>query len=252
MTAAATRWGAFSFLADPDLAVQLAGSGLDWLCLDGQHGRFDDRAFREALARTAGSSARVLARVRALDAGLIGRVLDAGATGVIVPLVDGPEQAAQAVRAVRYPPEGARSFGPLAAPYGSPADTAAANRGNLLAVMIETAAGLAAVDAIAAVPGVDMLFVGPFDLSLALGTEVDALLADEAEDAPLRRVVAAAAAAGIAAGAFGGTPERARALAGLGFEYVAAATDVELVDLGVRAALRAAVVGRDPRRDGVR
>ncbi|MEP6796544.1 MAG: aldolase/citrate lyase family protein [Lapillicoccus sp.] len=225
------EWGLFSFVDSiPGVAAALA-AGLDWVCLDGQHGRWDDARVLAALDALPAEPGRVLVRVRSLDAGLIGRALDAGARGVVVPMVESAEQARAAVAAVRYPPSGSRSFGPIRAPYGAPSDTAAANAANLCAVMIETAAALDAVEVIAAVPGVDLLFVGPFDLSLALGTDVDSLLAED--DGPLTRVVAAAAATGIRAGAFAGTPDRARRMAALGFTLIAATSDTDVVERGL-------------------
>ena len=232
----AVSWGAFSFVDSvPGVAAALA-SGLAWVCLDEQHGRWDDARVLAALDASSPGPGRILVRVPSLDDGLIGRALDAGAHGVIVPMVESVAQAEAAVAAVRYPPAGRRSFGPIAAPHGAPADTAAANAANLCAVMIETAAALEAVEEIAAVPGVDLLFVGPFDLSLALGTDVDALLADGGAG-PLGRVVAAAEAGGIRAGAFAGTPDRARRMAELGFTFIAATTDVDVVERGLSAVL---------------
>ena len=102
--------------------------------------------------------------------------------------------------------------------------------------MVETGEGLAAVDAVAATPGVDEVFVGPFDLALALGTGVDDLVADPAPDAPLRRVVDACRRHGKVAAAFGGTVARTRALVDLGFTSVALTTDAAALVGGVDAA----------------
>ncbi|HEY8317992.1 MAG TPA: aldolase/citrate lyase family protein [Amnibacterium sp.] len=235
MSGTDVRYGVWATLGEPRTAAALTGSGLDWAVLDQQHGHFDDRAMREAYGLTTGRSVPLLVRVRANDAGLIGRVLDAGGDGVIVPLVDSAEDAARAVAAAHHPPRGTRSWGFLP-------DTARTDRVPFVAVMIETAEALAAVEEIAAVPGVDMLFVGPFDLSLRLGTTVDALLADSGADAPLPRVLAAAAKAGLIAGAFGAEPARAAVLASLGFSWVIVTTDAGLLaaghlqrDLAVRA-----------------
>jgi 4-hydroxy-2-oxoheptanedioate aldolase len=225
--------GAFSFLASPELLAELAATDLDWICLDAQHGAWTDASLQQALALAPADGARLLVRVRSLDAGLIGRALDAGAAGVVVPLVDDVEQAEAAVRAVRYPPAGGRSFGPLRSRYG--ADTDAANAGVTCAVMIETPSAVQRVEAIAEVPGVDQLFVGPFDLSLSLGRTPDELLAADGPDDPLPRVLRAAAEAGIGCGAFAGEPVRAARLLELGFASVAVTTDRDLLARGVRA-----------------
>ncbi len=281
---AALSVGLWSMLGETRTVAALAGSGFDWLCLDAQHGHYDDAAMRSGLdAVTAVSPAtQRWVRVRSADPGLIGRALDAGADGVIVPLVDSAAQAAAAVRASYYPPLGARSTGPtLSAPraVAAPAQTAApaervgapgagaaaapdgaaardgdraapaytgprtpgeVNASVRLAIMIETPQALEELEAIASTPGVSCLFVGPFDLALSLGTTVPALLADESAASPLTRVVAAARATGVAAGAFGGDPATARALAARGFTFVAAATDTAALAAGATT-LRAAL-----------
>jgi 4-hydroxy-2-oxoheptanedioate aldolase len=232
--------GAWAVSGAPLVAAHLTRLGFDWLCIDQQHGRFDDSATDAVLTHRRDDAVPIYVRVRALDAGLIGRALDTGVAGVIVPLVETVEQASLAVAACRYPPVGTRSWGPnLGATDRVPASPAAANADVRVWVMIETAAALANVEQIAAVPGVDGLFVGPFDLSLALGLQVDAMIADDSPTAPLRRILAAAASAGIAAGAFGGEPARGAALAGLGFPFVAIATDLGLLESGASATLAA-------------
>lgn len=243
MTIDSIEYGAFSFIDSPAAVEALSATGLDWICLDAQHGRWDDRSVLAALdlagpaATGTGERARIVVRPRAADFGLIGRALDAGAAGVIVPMVDGVDDTRRVVEAAYFPPLGRRSFGPIRAPYGAPADVAAANDGVLLAIMIETAGALAAVDEIAALPGVDMLFVGPFDLSAALGITIDELLADTGADSPLARVAAAAAAAGIRFGAFAGIPERAAAFAAHGADFLSITSDTDTLTLGAHTAL---------------
>jgi len=233
-------------LASPAAAALLAGSGVDWLCLDAQHGEHDDASVRDVCTRR-DARVPVVVRPPANDAAWIGRALDAGAAGVVVPMVDDADQARAAVAACRYPPLGGRSWGPLAGAYGGSAPGAReANAAVRVSVMVETAAALAAVDEIAAVPGVDEVFVGPFDLSLSLGRDVDELVADPAGDAPLRRVVAACERAGVRAAAFGATAERSAALLALGFRSVVVTTDVAALSLGaaaVAAEVRAGAAG---------
>ncbi|MGA1836314.1 aldolase/citrate lyase family protein [Herbiconiux sp. 11R-BC] len=121
---AALSAGLWSMLGETRTVAALAGSGFDWLCLDAQHGHYDDAAMRSGLDAVAAASPALerWVRVRSADPGLIGRALDAGADGVIVPLVDSAEQAAAAVRASYYPPLGARSTGPtLSAPRAAAA-----------------------------------------------------------------------------------------------------------------------------------
>ncbi|MFD1721487.1 HpcH/HpaI aldolase family protein [Amnibacterium endophyticum] len=225
--------GVWALLGEPRTAAALEHAGFDWVLLDQQHGHFDDRAVRETFEHRGTPRVPMLVRPRANAADLIGRALDDGADGVVVPLVDGADQAEAAVAATRYPPRGGRSYGPL--PHLEPAPDAPAP---FVGVMVETAAGLADVDAIARTPDLDLVLVGPFDLSLSLGTTVDELLADDAPDAPLRRVIAACRAAGVRAGAFGATEPRARRLVELGFDFVVAALDTSVLAAGGDIATR--------------
>lgn len=205
--------GAWIQGTDATTATALARS-LEWIAIDQQHGRADDRAMLELLAATAGLCQRYV-RVRSLDAGLIGRALDGGADGVIVPQVSSAAEARAVVAASHYPPRGDRSWGPIV--EHSP--------DAVVGVMVENAAGLANVAEIAA-SGADLIFVGPYDLALSLGTTVDALLDEQTTLATIRD---AAIAAGIALGAFAGTPARAARFAALGYRQLAVTTDGQLV-----------------------
>ncbi len=227
--------GAWATLGEPRMTAELARSGVGWVGLDAQHGHFDDNALRATLGLRPSGGPPMLVRVAANDPALIGRALDAGADGVVVPLVDSVADAEKAVAASHYPPHGTRSWGPLpgSRPVHGPGSDGGTHPVPLCAVMIETAAALDAVEDIAAVPGVDMIFVGPFDLSLTLGLDVDDLLAAQAGDAPLARITRACTNAGITAGAYAGTPERAALLAAAGFDWIAATTDAALMALGV-------------------
>lgn len=201
-----------------------------WIGLDAQHGFYDDQSIRDTLHAV--TAADILVRVRSLDAGEIGRALDAGARGVVVPMIESAETAARAAAAVRYPPVGSRSWGPFA-PYWGRAEVGVeeANRQVVCGVMVETRAGLDHVDEIAATPGVDMIFVGPYDLALSLGTPLDALIAGDKGE--LQSVVSACRARDVIPGVYAGSPARARQLAALGFEVVAARSDRDLLIDGV-------------------
>jgi len=172
--------------ASTSMVTALAAAGFDWVCVDLQHGRYGRAELIDiARARTA-RSAPLVVRVPSVEFTTIGLALDVGATAVIVPQIDTAEQAAQAVEATFYPPRGRRSFGQLQPSWGAPAlDAAAGNQQTTCAVMIESATALANVDAIAAVPGIDMLFIGPHDLTRSLGSSVDAAL-DEAQGSDQR------------------------------------------------------------------
>ncbi|MET4157632.1 aldolase/citrate lyase family protein [Agromyces sp. PvR057] len=231
-TIAAPSIGAWSMLGTSAAASVMARIGADWLVLDAQHGLYDDRSVVESLALlTAGGMAETThVRVPHNSASWIGRALDAGARGVIVPMVQNAEQARAAADACRYAPAGTRSWGPMSAYWGGTVPTAEASNARVqCAVMVETPQAIADVEAIAAVPGVDMVFVGPFDLAIALGTTVEALLADTSADSPLDRVVAACTAAGIVPGSFAGSIPIAAALVARGFRSVAVAVDTAIL-----------------------
>lgn len=231
-------FGTWSSLAGGGTAEILASARPDWLVLDAQHGTYDDAGMRTTLATlgaTPAGAVPVWVRLPDDAPSGIGRALDAGADGVIVPLVDTAEQAARAAGACRYPPAGARSFGPMRALTGRVVPTPAeANNAVMCAVMVETQIAAANVDEIAAVPGVDMVFVGPFDLAMAFGISVDELLGD---GVVLDRIVAACSAHGVRAGAFAGTAERAGVLFDRGFTDVAVLTDAGLLATGAAAQL---------------
>ena len=162
--------GYWVVLDSPTSTERVASVGYDYVCLDGQHGLFGYSGMLAGLtAIDAAGEAVGIVRVGANDAATIGRALDAGAAGVIVPLVNSAEDAARAVAASRYPPVGVRSYGP--GRYSSPVGPLLAeiNDAVMVLAMIETAEGLADVEAIAATPGLDGLYIGPSDLTIGLG-----------------------------------------------------------------------------------
>lgn len=157
-------------IPSPFLAEAMAHQGFDAVTLDLQHGliSFDNAlAMLQALSTT---EVTPLARVAALDPGAIMKILDAGAMGIICPLIDNAEQCATFVAACRYPPQGNRSFGPTRAQlYAGPRYMAEANETILTFAMIETAEGVRNLEEILAVPGLDGVYIGPSDLSFTHG-----------------------------------------------------------------------------------
>lgn len=140
--------------------------GLDWVILDTQHGGMSEPNLLPILQALNSTGTPALVRVNWLDPALIMRVGDLGADGVVIPMVNTPEDAELAVRSIRYPPRGMRSFGPLRNYFvGGEAKQA------LCLCMIETVEALANLEKIAAVPGLDGLLVGPADLALSMGLE---------------------------------------------------------------------------------
>jgi 4-hydroxy-2-oxoheptanedioate aldolase len=215
-------------LDSPASTEQVARLGYDYVCLDGQHGLFGYSGMLAALTAVDAASAAVgLVRVAANDASPIGRALDAGAAGVIVPLVNSAEEAASAVAACRYPPAGVRSYGPGRPIRGAGRTLADVDAAVTVLAMIETAQGLADVEVIAATPGLDGLYIGPSDLSVALGGAGagDPSIAD-AFEAALARIRRACEDNGIAAGLHTRSGEDAARRIREGFTFVSVAGDL--------------------------
>jgi 4-hydroxy-2-oxoheptanedioate aldolase len=151
-------------------AEVMARQGFDALCVDLQHGLSDFSDLWPMLQAVSQTDTVPVVRVAWNDSAAIMRALDMGAYAIIVPLVNTAEDAAKAVAACRYPPVGIRSSGPLrAAMYGGTGYQAEANGEIVVLAMIETKEGLANLDAICATPGLDAVYIGPADLSYALG-----------------------------------------------------------------------------------
>ncbi|WP_414902519.1 HpcH/HpaI aldolase family protein [Sphingomonas flavalba] len=218
-------------LGSPALAEIAAEQAPDAIVLDLQHGLWDVATTHVALATAAAAGVTPLARVADKQAASVGQALDAGAAGVIVPLVDTAEEAAAAVAAAHYPPGGARSGGGMRPLRDFPAYLAASRTETLVAVMIETSAGLDNAAAIARTPGIDMLFVGPGDLGLALAGDGPPL------ETAIAAILAAAREAGVPCGIFTPGPAAARARLEQGFQFVVADDDIHLARAGFAAAL---------------
>jgi 2-keto-3-deoxy-L-rhamnonate aldolase RhmA len=216
--------------------AELAAEAMpDAVVLDCQHGLWDVRSTHAALGAI-GTRATPLVRVSENSGIAIGSVLDAGAQGVIVPLVETADDARRAVAAAHYPPTGNRSGGGIRPLVDFASYWQSCRAQILVAVMIETSLGLANVAEIAAVPGIDMIFIGTGDLTLSLGFDADI-------EAAVVAIAKAARAASIACGIF--TPDAASAKARLaqGFAFVVAENDIRLAREGVAAALALTLSG---------
>jgi 4-hydroxy-2-oxoheptanedioate aldolase len=226
----------------PAMAERLARLGWDYVSLDAQHGLFGYSGMLAALtAIDAGGQSVGMVRVAANDATHIGRALDAGAAGVIVPLVNNAEDAAKAVAASRYPPVGIRSYGPMRSMLRIGPTPAEANDAIIVLAMIETPEGLENVEAIAATPGLDGLYIGPSDLTIAVGgtTSTDPSVAD-AFEAALVRIRTACENNGIAAGLHTRSGEEAAKRTSEGFTLLSVAGDAQHLEAVVKSHLDAA------------
>ena len=233
--------GTFAAIPHPVAVEVTAQSGLNFICIDWEHAQIA-RDTIENLVRAADVH-RVPAIVRVPGHGPeeIAAALDSGACGVLVPRVSTAAQAALAVRAVRYPPLGERGVGPgRAAGYGYriPEYLARANAEVVVAVQVETAEGLANVDAIAATDGVDIVFVGPGDLSVSIDA-MGAAGGDRLERA-IETIIGAALAHDRIAGIFCAKPEDVGKWAGKGASFFILASDTMFLGAGVAAGYDAA------------
>jgi 4-hydroxy-2-oxoheptanedioate aldolase len=223
-------------------AEKVAHLGYDFLGLDLQHGQSEYRDALGVLGAVGSTGIRLIARVPANEAWWIGRVLDAGAAGVIVPMINDAAEARRAVAACRYPPLGERSYGPLRSGMYIGPDPEVANEVVACIVMIETTRGLANVEEIASVPGVDGLFVGPSDLAISLGLK-PGVTGNARFDESMARIRTAASNAGIAVGLPCPSGAQVRRRFEEGFTFAFAATDLNLIVAGAEAELAAARSG---------
>jgi 4-hydroxy-2-oxoheptanedioate aldolase len=160
-----------AWLTDPSIsqAEMIGGLGFDHVCADAQHGAMDFQALIGVFQAVLLGGSRPLVRARWNEPGILAQYLDAGAHGVIVPLVNTPAEVEAVVQATRYPPLGRRSYGPFMAALREEDYTARANASVAVIPMIETVDAVRCIDDMLAVPGVDAIYVGPADLSFSLG-----------------------------------------------------------------------------------
>ena len=212
---------------DSAYAAELVAScGFDTVVVDCQHGMAGHAAMVAMLQALSHGGAVPMVRVAENNLAEINRALDAGAWGVICPLVDSVDEAAAFAQACRYPPLGRRSFGPARGLLVGGADYAQHANGQVLALaMIETRAALDAVEAIAAVPQLDGLFVGPSDLGIALGLGPGAAHDHPVLASAIHRVAQACAAVGKPGGIWCSSAEMARAMVLQGWQLVAPGHD---------------------------
>ncbi len=237
-----TILGYWVIIDSPVSTERLARLGYDYVCFDAQHGLLDYKGILAGMtAIDAGGESVGMVRVGANDPFLIGQALDSGAAGIIVPLVNTAEDAARAVSFAKYPPTGIRSYGPMRSQLRIGPNPADSNEATVVLAMIETPQGLENVEAIAATPGIDGLYIGPSDLRIAVGgaTSTDPAVDEAFEDA-VSRVLAAAQSAGIAAGFHTPSGEVAAKRLGQGFTLATVSSDLIHLEQAATAHLKAA------------
>lgn len=229
--------GTFLGLGTPLAAEVAAAAGVDWVLVDCEHGAAGDDVVSPTVIAASAYGVPALVRVESADRIRIGRALDAGAAGIMVPRVTGLDEAREAIAHFFYPPRGDRGVATYNRANQWGADLTALD-GAVHAcaiVQIETRGALDAVTDIAALDGVDLVFVGPLDLSYALGCprhydHPDFLAALDA-------VVAAATAAGIPAGILAPDAESATRHIDRGFRFIALSSDSVLLSTAIRSNL---------------
>ena len=221
-------------MASPFSAEIMAARSYDSITIDMQHGLVDYSDVVPMLQAMRAGNVVPLVRVPWLDAGAVMKALDAGAYGVICPMINNRQQAERLVTYVRYPPDGTRSFGPTRALVSAGADYAAeANDEILCFAMIETAEAMENLEEIVSTPKLDGVYIGPSDLALGIGNGRLAPHFDREEEemvTAIRKILAAAHAAGIRAALHCGTPEYAARAVGWGFDMVTVSSDVRLLE----------------------
>ena len=222
--------GLWSGLSSPIAAEIIASAGFDWIVIDGEHAPNDIPSLLAQLQAMRGGTAEPVFRVPWNDPVIIKRALDVGGRSLLVPFVQNAEEARKAVAAARYPPLGIRGVAvvPRANDYGRiQGYHANAHLDTCVLVQLESKAALKQIEAIAAVEGVDGLFIGPSDLAGDLGhlgnprhPEVQAAIKDAGE---------CIRAAGKSAGTLSGNVDEVERLISLGFNFTAVGSDVGLL-----------------------
>ncbi len=236
--------GGWLSVGNVQTAELLAGAGFDWLCIDLQHGLLDYRDLLSMLPAISTTETTPIVRVSGNLPSEIMKVLDAGAMGVIVPLVNTRAEAAAAVSACNYPPQGARSFGPArAVVYGGAGYVREANDQIVCIVMIETAEGLANLEEIVATPGLGGVYVGPSDLAYALGLPPLGDTDNPIHMAAVEKILAACKAAGVPAGCHASSLPWAQRRLAMGFDFVTLGSDTGFMMRAATAELKAAREG---------
>ncbi len=214
--------------------------GFDAITIDLQHGINDYSTAVPMLQAISACDATPMARVPWLEPGIIMKLLDAGALGLICPMINTPEEAERFVRYCRYAPQGERSFGPVRAGlvHGS-GYVKQANDSIVTLAMVETSQALARVADIARTPGLTGIYIGPSDLGLSLGYEAKLDQTEPVVMDAIKRILEAAKNGGIRAGIHCLAPAYAREMLELGFDLVTMGTDIRLFTAAYADAMKA-------------
>jgi 4-hydroxy-2-oxoheptanedioate aldolase len=215
----------------------LSQAGFDWILVDCQHGNWEDETALLAFRAIRSGSAVPMARVRHNEFAAIGRLLDQGALGIVVPLVNSASEAHAAANAVRYPPRGGRSMGAFLASYHGADYGEWADDQIFLAVQIESAQAVDRAEEILAVEGVDGCWIGPKDLARSMGVDIRTPDGRQAHESAILRVLAACRQTHKIPGIDGDGEVEARRWLNHGFQFVTTTGDAGLLINGGQAIL---------------
>jgi 4-hydroxy-2-oxoheptanedioate aldolase len=244
LRAGETVYAAWCSLASSIVAETVAREGFSTVVLDIQHGLWDTASVIAGIGALVHAGAAPVVRVPLNDFAFVSRALDFGAEAIIAPMINSPADARQFAAVAKFPSLGERSWGPQRAMtlQGKTATVdylREANEGTLTLAMIETPMALAQVESIAATPGIDALFIGPYDLSTALsGGKAQDVQAPEVERA-IDQIGAAATKAGKIPGIYCRDAERALAMAKRGFRFITVGSDQGFLREGTAAQVKA-------------
>ncbi|NWJ94721.1 MAG: 2-dehydro-3-deoxyglucarate aldolase [Chloroflexi bacterium] len=240
-----TVFGAWVGLPNPLILRLTARVGFDWLMVDMEHSPINFTLMTEMVGVIADAHGPApFVRVPSFSVENIKRVLDSGAWGVLIPMVNSVTEAEQIVSACKYPPDGTRSiggaYGPLAFDTVRSEYAAKANQEVMVAIQIESKLGLENVDAIMSVPGIDLVFIGPNDLHASLGLLPSLESTEPIFLKALETIKTAAARHHIPVGILASSGDAARQRAREGFRFVGASSDAGALLTGLTQDLRAA------------
>lgn len=234
-------FGAWAALPNAFAVELMAQEGISYICADQQHGLVDYQDTVNMYRAAEGRGVVPISRVPANESWMIAKALDAGAQGVVVPMINTGAEAAAAVAACRYPPSGVRSFGPIrAALVTTSRDAHTLGNSVLCFVMIETREGLDNLDEIAATPGLDGIYIGPADLALGLGLPPDLDKTEPEHVAAVEKIRRACQRNQIVAGIQCASGSSGRAYAAKGFGLITIIKDSALLQAGARSEILAA------------
>jgi len=217
--------GAFVEIAAPEIVEILGAAGMDFAVIDQEHGALNPQTVAGMIRASGSTEICPLVRVRDNAAGPVLEALDLGAVGVHVPQIATPDQAEAAVRHTRYPPAGDRGFNPLVRAWSFGA--APIEEDVLVVLHLEAEAAVSSADQILSVPGIDVAFLGPYDLSMTLG--IPGQVTHERVREAMRAVGAAAARHNVTLGAYANTVEHAELWLRRGVRYLACGVDQNIL-----------------------